>query len=436
MSQGRPSKNSKGLLNFSKAYHFIRQEINEAIQDLRISFKVPTAKVIGSNSPGDNQTKISTFRDNSTFDNMKPSSMHFVSSPVEKEVVPIFEFGNDSFYGQPLPIYDSLTNTAQLIPKDSPDFNPDLSVSPIQITPGDVVVQGRYGHAMVFSDNFSRPTLRIGNSFRSRDPFDVDLFNTSEFASKLNIAQTADPSIPNFFDPNVDGGSIYLLRNTAPGIDLETEAMLNGEERISTYNKKVLSAPAGGTFQQNRNVNNKMLLSSDNIFIYTKGANYRNHDINVLSSGNLTLNSMNNIFITTPAVDEKSVSGIIYIGTSENRGLTPNATMQPAVRGLNYLSTMCGIAKANDTRSSKIGEESVLGILKQIITGLERVANGGLSVDGDGTSNSDIAAFSNAVKDSIDSLHSKILGKAVEVQVDGKSVTKWTGDVSKKVFVE
>ena len=428
-------KDSGGLLNFSKAYHFIRQEINEALDNFSQAFNIPSAEVVGTVSPADNQQEISTFTDSKQFNNMKPSSTHFISSPLEKEIIPIFSYDSSRFYGPPLPIYDSLTNSLQLVPQGSSDHKPDFSVSPIQITPGDVAVQGRYGHAMVLSDKEGRPTIRIGNAFRSRDALDIEAFNTDEFASELNKAQTTDPSIPNYFDPNVDGSSIYLLQNTAPGVDLKTEALLNGTDRVQKYVRNVLDAPIGGTFAQTKNVNSKMLISSDNIFIYTKGANYTNHSINVLSSGNLTLNAMNNILITTPAVDEDNMSGFIYIGTSENRGLLPNSPMQPAVRGLNYLNTMVGIAKASDTQGSTLGTTSVLGILRDLTGAIEKLADGGISTDSNGNSNSGAsvkADITKQIRDSIKSLHNKILGQQIEE--DGISV--WTGDVSKKVFVE
>ena len=40
-------KDSGGLLNFSKAYHYIKQEVKEAIDSIQDSFKVPTAQVSG-----------------------------------------------------------------------------------------------------------------------------------------------------------------------------------------------------------------------------------------------------------------------------------------------------------------------------------------------------------------------------------------------------
>jgi len=432
----RYDKDTGGLLNFSKAYHYIQQEVADAVKKITIAFRIPTAKVIGKNNPGDNQTSITAFTDNSTMIDMKPASMHFISAPVEKEITPVFSWKKFKFYGNPLPIYDSLANTAQIIPITTEEWNPNFGVSPIQITPGDVAVQGRYGHAMVFSDNYSRPTLRIGNAFRSRDSADVEQFYPEGFESDLETAQRSDSTIPTFFDPNIDGSSIYFLKNTAPGIDLNTEMILSGNDALVKYNKNVLTPVQGGMFKEEiSGVNERMLISSDSIYIYTKGANHNNHNISVLSSGQLTLNSMKNVFITTPEVDDDKVSGLIYIGNNKNRGLLPNSKMQPAVRGLNYLQTMVGIAKASDGPEVKIGPMSILGLIDSLVDSIDKLAGGGLSVDGDGVSNSGAAVkdnITNEIRENINSLKKKIVGTMIE----DENIKVWTGDVSKKVFVE
>ena len=202
-------KDSGGLLNFSKAYHYIRQEIKDAIDSIQDNFKIPTAQVVGTAEPSDNQQTVSAFRDSSHMDNMKPSSMHFISSPLEKEVVPVFSYDDSNFYGPPLPIYDSLVNTSQLVPEPSSEHKPDFTIPPTQVTPGDVVVQGRYSHAIVLSDNYSKPTLRIANNFRSRGE-DIKELSKDE-NEDLDNKQASNPTEPNFFDPNIDGSSIYFL---------------------------------------------------------------------------------------------------------------------------------------------------------------------------------------------------------------------------------
>lgn len=423
-------KDSGGLLNFSKAYHYIKQEVKEAIDSIQDSFKVPTAQVTGVVSAGDNQQKISAFKDTSQFQNLKPSSMHFIASPLEKEIVPVFNYDDSNFYGPPLPIYDSLVNTAQLIPKESSQHKPNFTIPPTQVTPGDVVVQGRYGHAMILSDNYGKPTLRIANNFRSRGGEDIAELSKSE-NENVDKVQAANPLEPNFFDPNVDGSSIYFLPSVSPGLKLKEEGLLNQDQRVINYINNTLTPGRGGTFNQELiNVPNKMLISSDNIMIYTKGANHSNRNISLLSSGQLNLNSMKNIFITTPDVDEEKVEGLIYIGNNKNRGTLPNAPMQPAVRGLNYLQTMIGLPG-----SEKIGTGSVLGLLQDLTEAIEKLADGGISVDGDGSSNSGESVKSNitnSIRDDIKSLQRKIVGELKGEP--GKEI--WTGDVSRKVFIE
>ena len=52
-------KNSGGLLNPFKAYHFIKKLVDEAVGRLEISKNVPVAKVVGENNPADNQVNVS-----------------------------------------------------------------------------------------------------------------------------------------------------------------------------------------------------------------------------------------------------------------------------------------------------------------------------------------------------------------------------------------
>ena len=245
----------------------------------------------------------------------------------------------------------------------------------------------------------------------------------------LDKVQAADPTEPNFFDPNVDGSSIYFLPSVSPGLKLKEESVLNNDQRIINYVNEI-TQNVGGTFKQELiDVPNKMLITSDNIMIYTKGANHSNRNISMLSSGHLNLNSMKNIFITTPKVKDGN-EGVIKIGNAKNRGTLPNAPMQPAVRGLNYLQTMIGLPDGE-----KVTTSSVLGMLKSLADAIEALADGGLSVDSNGqTISGDAVAQSitNTLKDDIESLRKKIQGELKGEA--GKEI--WTGDVSRKVFIE
>ena len=72
-------KDSGGLLNFSKAYHYIRQEIKDAIDSIQDNFKIPTAQVVGTAEPSDNQQTVSAFRDSSHMDEAKFYALHIFS---------------------------------------------------------------------------------------------------------------------------------------------------------------------------------------------------------------------------------------------------------------------------------------------------------------------------------------------------------------------
>ena len=436
-------KDSGGLLNPFKAYHFIKKLVDEAIGRLDISNKVPVAKVMGENNPSNNQVEVTLHGDGTNqVKSMKPTSMHFVSVPVSKEISPVFTYEDTDFYGPPLPIYDSLVNTAQVIPYESNEFKPNLSISPIQLTPGDVAVQGRYGHAMVLSDakSMGKPTIRIGNSFRSRDAADAVEFerSTGEFGEELEKESRKDSSLPIFFNPNLDGSSLYFLKNTTPDINLDIETKLSGNQSLVDYNKRVLSPYRGGTFQQESAfVSERMVLASDSIFIYTKGANKIDRNISVLSSGQLTLNSMKNIFITTPDVDVDEGIGRIYIGNNSNPSRLTKVNMQPAVRGLEYLNTMVGLPGEFELAigGNKISSTSVLGIIRSLAIAVGKLANGGISIDRNGTSFSEDFEkdILRNILDDLDNLSGQIIGKEIDI---GDGNTIYTGDVSRKVYIE
>ena len=164
-------QHSGGLLNFNKSYKFIKDIVREIMDgEPAPESKVPYASVYGENDITDPEGKVTTknFKQSGNKKNIKPSSMHFISVPASKEVVPLFNYSDEQYYGPPLPIFDSLVNSSQTVPVSTRTFRPNLQINPIQLTPGDVVVQGRYGHAMTFSDaNFrGKPTIRISNNHR------------------------------------------------------------------------------------------------------------------------------------------------------------------------------------------------------------------------------------------------------------------------------
>ena len=83
----------------------------------------------------------------------------------------------------------------------------------------------------------------------------------------------------------------------------------------------------------------------------------------------------------------------------------------------------------------KVTTSSVLGMLKSLADAVEALADGGLSVDSNGqTISGDAVAQSitNSLKDDIESLRKKIQGELKGES--GKEI--WTGDVSRKVFIE
>lgn len=397
-----------GILNYDRAYHFIKKIVNDVIDSLGNSIQsVPAGKVLSENKPGDSQSGISIQNfDETTTKTAKPASYHFISVPTVQEYVPIFnDKGSNTYYGNPLPIFDSLQNNSKAIPTSTDRFIPDLTKNPIQITPGDVVVQGRYGNNLMFSDMKGYPTFRLVNSMRSRENLDRVEFNrfTPEYENQIS----EDVSMPIFYNPNVDGSSFYMLTGgTPPGVDLDSETVLAKTKRFTKYKNKVLAQ----TFRDNQiGVSEKLFMSSDSIMFYTKGLN-RNagHDISMLSSGNIFLNSFRNVFITTPDVtyhdtEEEIPEGRISLGSHRDPGTSPNAIVQPVVRGLNYQETI----------------EDILDTLKFITDNFKNLADGGVAVDKDGSAITGDAQqpIINLLNDKIDGIKKKLIN-----------------DLSKKVF--
>ena len=397
-----------GILNYDRAYHFIKKIVKDVLGSSSSAIQsVPAGKVLSENEPGDSQSGITIQNfDENTTKTAKPSSYHFISVPTIQEYVPIFnDKSSNSYYGNPLPIFDSLQNNSKVIPRSSDRFIPDLSKNPIQITPGDVVVQGRYGNNLMFSDMKGYPTFRLVNSMRSREPSDRVRFN--RFTPERERTVSEDVSMPVFYNPNIDGSSIYMLAGgTPPGVDLESETVLAKKKHFIKYKNRVLSQ----TFRDNDMRNSEQIfMSSDSLTLYTKGLNNNDgHDISMLSSGNIFLNSFRNVFITTPDVtyhdrEEEIPEGRISLGSHRDPGTSPNAIVQPIVRGLNYQETI----------------EEILDTLKFITDNFKNLADGGVAVDKDGSAITGDAQqpIINLLNDKIDGIKKKLVN-----------------DLSKKVF--
>jgi hypothetical protein len=395
-----------GILNFDRGYHFVKKLVKETVTDLiPKSQTVPYGKVKSENKPNDAQSTVSIHNiPENTTKQAKPSSFHFISVPVEGEYVSIYNHKDDIFYGNSLPIFDSLVNNAKVLPKSSKRFKPDFSINPLQVTPGDVVVQGRYGHGMMFSDAKGQPTFRIGNSFRSRPKIDIDQFNSSTPVLQKKIR--TDVSYPIFYNPNLDGSSFYMLKRIPVGVDLDSEAVLANKKHYTDYKDNTLRQ----TFNDSDNRSDeKIFMSSDSLLFYTKGLNNNvGHDISMLSSGNIFLNSFKNVFITTPEVtykdnDKDIPEGRISLGSHRDPGTMANSKVQPVVRGLNYQETITDI----------------LDTLKFITENFKNLADGGVAVDKDGSAVTGDAQtpIINLLNDKINSIQDKL-----------------NNDLSKKVF--
>ena len=146
---------------------------------------------------------------------------------------------------------------------------------------------------------------------------------------------------------------------------------------------------------------------------------------------------MKNIFITTPDVNPEEGIGKIYIGNNSNPSRLTKGNMQPAVRGLEYLNTMVGLPGEFELAigGNKISSTSVLGIIRSLAIAVGKLANGGISIDRNGTSFSEDFEkdILRNILDDLDNLSGQIIGKEIDI---GDGDTIYTGDVSRKVYIE
>ena len=364
-----------GLPTLNQIYHFIKSKFED---DGIGTPAVPSARVVSEAKTMDAENKIQLDElDSKRRRMMKPHSMHFLSLPVQYEYSPIYEVDGQKFHGHPLPIFDSLANNSKSITNKTQAFTPNSNVNTFAYNPGDVAVQGRYGQTIHLTKHTitDKPQTRITNGSQTRTNSDIKTFmkNRSVDAENEYLIQKSNTDSPVFHDPNIDGSSIYMLSGktgaTNPGIDIDTEALLSESGTQLKYKDEVLRQ----TFRPQSVVSNKILISSDSLYFYTKGLNSADkdtHDISMLSSGNVLINSFRNIIITTPKVSSGENIGRIQLGNNKDPDpqKNPLSPMQPLVKGFDYRQTM----------------NEMISTLEMIGRMFEVMADGGLSADSDG----------------------------------------------------
>lgn len=358
MSKSIYDKSDKGVTNLLDVYHLIKKELGNIGKKM---FKVPYAEITNEGVADHLNVTMQNIEDSKSSPKTFPHSQHFISRPTQYEMVPIFNYGKQDFYGHPLPIHRSGKNHAKNRLINTDYFSMDATIKPLQIAPGDVVVQGRQNNAMTFGKRQfkSNPTIRIGN----------DMFGRSTkkgFMTEAEILRAADDiNYPIFYNPNVDGSSIHMLNGANPGIQLDVEVDLSTKRVHKQFYERSLQY----TFQTERNDSeNKVVIASDHLIFYTKGLDDPiGHDINMLASGNVYINSFRNIILATPTREEDNETeiGTIRIGNGEEPTGLPLSTMQPVVKGVDFQEAM----------------KEVVSIFNFIRSQFKSLANGGIGVD-------------------------------------------------------
>lgn len=347
-----------GLTNLSDVYHLIKKEIGNLGKKM---FKVPYAEVLNEGEADHYNVTMQNVNDGKSTPLAYPSSHYFIARPTQYEMVPVFSYLKQDFYGHPLPIHRSEKNHAKSRLVNTDKFSMNINVRKLQIAPGDVVVQGRYDHAMTFGKRQFKdnPQIRIGNDIFGREA-------KEGFITEAEHKRTKDDlNYPIFYNPNIDGSSIHILNGANPGIELDVEIELSGKKSHKRFYDRSLRY----TFQTERNDSeNKVLIASDHLIFYTKGLdNPIGHDINMLASGNVSINSFRNIILATPSREEDGETeiGTIRLGNGEEPTGLPLSTMQPVVKGVDFLEAM----------------KEVVSIFNYIRSQFKSLANGGIGVD-------------------------------------------------------
>jgi len=354
-------RSDSGLVDLDDVFHFVKEQIGQIKRKI---FKVPYGEVVFEGESDVEPVTIKNISHQTSDAFVMPASQHFISKPVDREIVPLFSYMGESFYGHPMPIHQSSRNHGKIELTRTKYFKAsDVTTRPIEIAPGDVVVQGRLNHSINLgkSQFANYPTIKIANNIHSRDV-------KKPFISEKQITrEEQDLNYPMFYNVNLDGSSIHMLGGGGTGIDLAEEVELSGKKG----HKDFLERSLNNTFTPDRQVGktlNKILISSDHLIFYTKGLDApAGHNIEMLASGNVFINSFQNVIISTPKTskNQEQVIGRIQLGNGENPTGLPLSTMQPVVKGVDFQEAM----------------NEVVSIFNFIRSQFKSLANGGIGVD-------------------------------------------------------
>ena len=352
---------------------FIRAGHVNALINKKVRDSIP-ARDIEFGTSGEKDTRLNT--ENQPIDSLKqgfalesgggttqalPISQHFLSMPDAVEKVPLYHVSDVTYFGNPISIYNT-PNTGQL--NLTSNQRADFKIRSVDVKPGDVAVQGRYGHAMKFTQDIDeRPQVLITNGFHTRPGFE-------KFIDPRRAAADKKIRIGYSSDMNVNGSSIFMTRGTFPTefrlgteVDLRKESSKTAdaikdlyENRIMAKGKELYMKPTSNKIGvQPKFTDNNMLLASENIHIHTPNFK-KNGEIKMLSSGHMNLTSFSNIKLTVANPDKLSADdrdiGRIYLGDP--------FSVNPAVKGNEYtdtimelISLMSGLTNAVKSLSGK-----------------------------------------------------------------------------------
>jgi len=337
-----------GFIRAGHASALINKKVRDSKSKRDIEYGTSGVKNTRTNSinqPVDNLKQTFESEAGSGTISALPITQHFLSIPESIEKVPIYHVGDLSYYGSPISLYNT-PNTGQLTLTDNEKAN--FEVRSVDTKAGDVVVQGRYKHALKFTQDVDErgSQVLLSNGFLSRPQF-------FKFVDPQRAANDKNTRIGYASDMNTNGSSLFLSKGTFPisfklGTEIEilkekskhVNAVKNlYENRIMVKGRELYMKPnpSGNGLQPNLTSDN-MLLASENIFLHTPNF-AKKGEIQMLSSGHMKLTSLSNIKLTVGNPDDMKTDdpdfGKIFLGDP--------FSVNPAVKGQDYTDTIMEI---------------------------------------------------------------------------------------------
>lgn len=186
---------------------------------------------------------------------------------------------------------------------------PQVNANPLQLNPGDLTIEGRYGQS-----------IRFGGGYRKGGVSDEDTADSPYIIVRSGQGtNSTEGDTPVYEDINRDGSSIYLTTNQSIKL---TEA----SSKSTSWKSNTPEITSG--FK-----NSQIILNSDRVI-----ANAKTNDVKILAKQNIALSAQ-----------RVGVDGGDFVSTDANKiylGKYSQSEEEPVLKGkttMEWLSQLCGI---------------------------------------------------------------------------------------------